>query len=771
MGIFCSTPDSISYSHPSTFEQMMSTSSALEPLIIWCDPNIKTSQYQEYIAQINRFCKFYSFTDAQQAIKFMNESKRFCHVITDGENAEQFQAMHNLDSVCSIYLFSQNAENHRKWTEAYHKTILVESNPRIFLQFLNCHLRYTSPFRLHISLKEVKQNDAIQIPSNQNLNTLLSTERFFQLAKKVFPRNSDVESLEMFYRNPEYDKLEVLKIYAQETFLYKMVNNSMNMSLGPEGKNNSCEFIIKDLQKTIKEQYQSLPKNFSGVFYKTGIMPLNLQLNFQSYLNKDVETKHFIIANKKKEQILKFVKFSTISPQEIALLTIIVPQLPENNSEGFMKLTPDLLGKIDYGEELLFNTCSKFRVLGVSYAESDELAYPQVALLYGFDIINQHLQDKNPEILIEKIDIFKKFCSKCERKSQDNFLYLDLCDPTQYFCKRCTESIKSCFLCVSPYLYQNIIPDVDQISGTKLNAMAVSYPSETTTPFYGYTCSECNKIPAELCFHCINDNKKWCKDCQKDKESCLLQGHEVILETSPYSFWSKGSQKDSQERIFLTEEEEKNDSDSDSDYARGIEAEQEGRYYDAMRFFENERMAQKNTHHTRRISMFYHLALNSTALEHFKSAEDYLVAALKIITDIYGPKHQKVAEGLINLGQFYASSFEDYDKAEEKYNEAFEIKLFVETQKSTENITLKNLLPIAFKFLKQYPKPSGKQGDVLNLFKALTTPKDEKPNLVSFLFALESAYKDNGNDEGAQECSQFLSKHVLKSDLKEMQKK
>jgi len=58
--------------------------------------------------------------------------------------------------------------------------------------------------------------------------------------------------------------------------------------------------------------------------------------------------------------------------------------------------------------------------------------------------------------------------------------------------------------------------------------------------FYGYKCSKCEIQKQKQYFTCTNCNEKCCQNCfKKGSSQCMTTGHSILLENSPFSFWSE----------------------------------------------------------------------------------------------------------------------------------------------------------------------------------------------------------------------------------------
>ena len=56
------------------------------------------------------------------------------------------------------------------------------------------------------------------------------------------------------------------------------------------------------------------------------------------------------------------------------------------------------------------------------------------------------------------------------------------------------------------------------------------------------------------CMECYKLRRVWCEDCFDEKNECLQKSHNIIAQSSPYTFWFEGMSKEDQTNMEYQKE-------------------------------------------------------------------------------------------------------------------------------------------------------------------------------------------------------------------------
>lgn len=506
-------------------------------VIVWHDPNINSQENQQYITQLKKFCDVLTFTEWQKARDFVQSSPTACHIVTSGTNGEVFaKEIHQLPSVVNIYIFCGNKDYHSQWAKNYSKVSCIEMDIQSLLSQIQSNLlswyKHASSLKLNLPAFAPIFNDSDKSQMN-NLhrflkiiprfeNRLQAKTDFLNLSKAIYssdPHNTKfLTDFEQNYN--EYDKGQTLKWYSQESFLYKVTNNCLRIATSDSIQ--YCRLLLQDIEKAIREHYQTKSKNFNGLLYRGAYLSAEEWSNLKLNLNREIEMHGFLSVSKVKNVGLNFMK---ADPSKKVFITIIVPKGPTEDEQGFAEMQE--FSEYPQEKEILFNVRSRFTVLETE----DDGPYRHLVLLYGAQGFRKYITEQNP--ILDVSIMGQLSCSHCKDASSSIFfLSLNKISPEQqiYFCNKCIDHNSAPFLCVPSVAKKETT--TRKVIGCCLLINPIDFP------FYGYECSKCKAKKQTQYFLCTDCNQTSCQSCF-EKSSTNCTSHNVILETHPFSFWSQ----------------------------------------------------------------------------------------------------------------------------------------------------------------------------------------------------------------------------------------
>jgi len=131
----------------------------------------------------------------------------------------------------------------------------------------------------------------------------------------------------------------------------------------------------------------------------------------------------------------------------------------------------------------------------------------------------------------------------------EKFLFISMSNPKNqaYYCKKCVYHGVGPFLCIST------MKSSGENCPIKTKGCLLMNSSQDKIPFYGYKCCECQAKNEKSYFSCTDCHNIWRRNCFESIKDCMEAGHSILLENSPFSFWSKEiSQNESNHLKFQT---------------------------------------------------------------------------------------------------------------------------------------------------------------------------------------------------------------------------
>ena len=630
-------------------------------VIVWHDPNVNTQENQQYIANLTKFCEVFPFTEWEKAKDYIQATQAVCHVITSGTNGELLvKEIFERENVCNIYIFCGNKEHHSSWAQNYPKISCIETNIKNLINQIQQNLLewYKKASSLNFNLPAFApifdDSDKSQmnhlhrylkvIPNFKNRQQ--AKNDFLNLSKAIYTDVQNIKYMADFERYyNDYNKSQTLRWYTQESFLYKVTNNCLRIATSDSIQ--YCRLLLKDIESAIKDHYQTKSKNFNGLLYRGAYLSEMEWLSLKENQDKEIEMHGFLSVSKEKNVALNFMR---TDPSKKALITIIVPKGPNEEEQGFAEI--EEFSRFPQEKEVLFNVRSRFTVLETEDQYSQDLPCRHLVLLYGAQGFRKFITEQNP---VRDVSIAGE--EQIVGMSQ-KLLFLSI-KTGLYYGQKYLDHDAAPFLC---------IPTMDKMvksSTVKIHGCLLMNSNHNQTPFYGYKCFNCQAKRQNSFFICTDcSGKKWCEDCFNKTSTCIEVGHNILLETSPFSFWCERMSADELNHLKF-----QNDlvQEGDEVFQQANMYFESHKYEKAIEYYslyvqENEAKGKDvnlATSYNNMGIVYYNQGKHQKALEcHLKS--------LHIRKSVYGETHPSVASSYNNIGLGYYNQGE-YNKALDYY--------------------------------------------------------------------------------------------------------
>jgi len=545
-----------------------------DSIIIWYTPDLISSDKQKYyLKELETLCPTRIFTDWKETSDFIRKQDSICHLIIRDFNEGLFakEVIKESDNnLFAIYMECPDKSDDNKLIQQYPKIKSIENTMEELLPKIKENLVFRQKekpiFKISLPAFAPVFNSTDKSEMNylhlrlkglvQFCNRTQAQRDFLKISEALFCDRAQMEEFQKNYC--EYNMREILYWYTRESFLYKVTNNLLRLA-----KSDSilyCRLVLKDIETSIKEQYELKSKSFNGLLYRGAYLSEEEWTKLEENVDKDIEMYGFLSTTKKKGIAERFV---LEDPLKKVLVTIIVlpgEDLKDQQQQGFAEVKEFSEYKAE--EEVLFNIRSRFTVLETSFQILEGIKCRHLVLLYGKQAWRRKLHEIQPHYY----ELGKKkesmTCEICEDNDESKKIFhVSLRDSGFVICGECVriEKNKKIVLDKGPFWVQGKQGKNEKL----LEGVVMKFNDGVKIPFYGYKCKECSgsgsggENKKENCYYytCIESKEKWCFECGVKKD-CLENGHNVILEQSPWSFWyEKISEKEllhleHQEKIF-----------------------------------------------------------------------------------------------------------------------------------------------------------------------------------------------------------------------------
>ena len=730
-------------------------------VIVWHDPNVCSQENKQYKVQLEKFCQVETFTEWEKASRFIQGTTAICHVITSGTNGELLvKAISLSQNISNIYIFCGNKDYHSTWAKNYAKVACVETQiQRVFDQIEQNLLKWykeASSLRLNLPAFAPIFDDWDKSEMN-NLHRYLKVlpnfrnrsqakNDFLALSKAIYSDKHNTALIASFERNyKEYNKEVILKWYTQESFLYKVTNNCLRIASCDSIQ--YCRLLLKDIERAIKEHYKEKSKHFSGALYRGAYLSQEEWESLKGNLGREIEMHGFLSVSKLKNVALNFMK---MNPSDKVFITILVPKGPNEEEQGFAEV--EEFSMYPQEKEILFNVKSRFTVLEAEDPCPEDLPYRHLVLLYGARGFRRFVTEENPvkEISIPNVEsISCSVCSCCRKSTKIFFKPIADLSNQVYFCQKCClKEDNTPLLCFSLMNNNSRNPKVT-IKGFMLN-----YPIDLKLPMYGYKCSKCQERYQEMyfkCTECSSSERKevWCENCWESQMDCLQQGHGIVLESSPFSFWCERMSENELNHMKFQD----GALEADNTFQQAQMYFENSQYEKAIEYYNIYLQQHEHNKDDSSLACVYNnLGLIYDEQEEYKKALEYFFKGLKANKSSNKENLCWVSLVCGHIGIVYGNQGE-YKKALEYHYRSLELRKSVDGESSSEVAdTYNNLALICYK-QGEMKKSLEYMEKSLEIYKLLYG--NSHPRIASSMNNIGNIYQNQGDLEKALE---FFSK-------------
>ena len=631
-------------------------------VIVWHDPDVEN--HQQYIEQLTKFCEVATFTEWEKAKDYIQNTQTVCHVVTNGELL--VKEIFEKENVSNIYVFCENKEENSDWIKNYPKISCVEKDIQKLINQIQQDLlqwyKKASSLKLNLPAFAPIFNDSDKSQMN-NLHRYLkiipnfknreqAKEDLLNLSKVIYTDPNNQKLIADFEANYNgYNKEQILRWYTIESFLYKVTNNCLRIATSDSIQ--YCRLLLQDIEQAIKDQYQQKSKEFNGLLYRGAYMSEQEWSNLKDNQDKEIEMHGFLSVSKIKNIGLHFMEDD---PSKKVFVTIIVPAGPDKEEQGFAEMHQ--YSQYPQEKEILFNVRSRFTVLEAEddYEYSAGSKCRHLVLLYGARGFRKYATKNATKVTIGNVGAIS--CAHCQAQGEKLFFYsmADGQDQENCYCKTCVDHGRS------PFLY---IPTTENKFVAEVNGALLINSNQHQIPFYGYKCCVCQAKRKKQYFMCTDCNgKKWCENCfEEEAVTCLQANHSLVLETSPYTFWSEKMSENEFAHLRYQNSSVRKGPDVFQQaemYTQTNEHEKALEYY---KLYIEENEAKGKDHNL--ATAYNNIGLIYQRQRKYKEALKYNLKSLEIEEALdRNDNHQTMANTYNNIGIIYVHQ-KEYDKAAE----------------------------------------------------------------------------------------------------------
>lgn len=666
-----------------------------DSLIIWLDTDAISSKQSGSAKKLEAICELKILDTLQDVIDLVQKTKSYCTIIAPEANGEELvKNIHDRDDVGSIFILTDNKDGQIQWASKYKKKVQVSTDLKDIIEKVDkciqdwsnkkSSLRQDLPvFSPIFNDDDTTDNNYLKINLmglSQFENRPQSKKDFLSLAKLVYCDKKNEKEFNKQYDG--YDKQKIIKWYTADSFLYKLTNNCLRIA-----KSDTIYYsrlILKDLERAIKEIYQSESKMFSGLLYRGVYISDEEWAQLEQNCGKDIEMYGFMSTSKDKDIAIGYMQEDM---NKKIFITVIVPDALNGEGQGFAEI--EKYSEFETEAEVLFNIRSRFTVLKTTMMKDGPVEYRHLVLLYGAQEIRKHLLMQNPVIEL-KVDTDKLECAKCKLTSEKALLFADIGNPDKKICYKCLDSVKD----QSDILALVSLPiDQKDVYNIKLEGRLARW-KEMDCPFYGYSCSSCKGSDANgyfVCQSCPESKRRLCNPCFENNPHCIEKGHLIIFENRPYTFWY--------EKMSEMEHVQ-------SGYKYHVENQGDALYFTnqpekAKEYFE--KSLEQNAAKDETLASVLHQKLGRVyeELAQLDKAMDHYWGALRLKKKIYGDVHIEIASSYGIIGSLH-HSLGQFEKAKGFHKRALKIYKLLQGDNSPQVGRCYDKLGIIYYELDQY---------------------------------------------------------------------
>lgn len=425
-----------------------------EFLLVFYHPDVHTEIMKEYCLQLKQICEIKTFEDWREAADFIENShtQTDFSVVTSEANGEIFlDKIVNQDNVFSMTVLCLNGSMVIPWIRKYigkkstsiqpsFQVLKIWAQKEVIRWQRDSYLRLNFPvFAPIFDDYERSENNYLYFYLTELVkfgNREQSKKDFLSLARNLYRDTHNMNDFEKDYN--DYHMANILRWYTKESFVYKLANNCLRLAK-PDTVYYS-RFILKDLEAAIKERYWTKSHHFSGLLHRAAYITKEEWVRLEQNQEKEIEMYGFLSTTKNKNVAETFAQEDR---DQKAVITIVVPELPDHEGQGFAEVAEYSLYSEE--EEILFNVRSRFTILKVGLEDIDGVTYRHLILLYGAQEIRRFISKTNPVIEINLTDVKRSQCGICtaEIELEKSCLFINLKKTDEHICYRCVKKASS----------------------------------------------------------------------------------------------------------------------------------------------------------------------------------------------------------------------------------------------------------------------------------------------------------------------------------------
>jgi len=658
--------------------------------VIWYDPH-RTSEAKEILVQevdLEEKNIYTSFEELQKRIENSNDLP-YHLILTGKEEAKKIiKEITSFQKMISLYIYCDDPSevriNNRK---VIVEETLQDLTPRIIERIrTNSRLKHAFPafatqfdawekshiFYLHYYLKGLINFQ----------NRRQAQEDFLRLAKRIYDPKMIFDFEKEYY---DYNKEQILAWYIKESPVYKLVNNCLRIATSDSIL--YCRYILRDLERAIKDQYQQKSHKFNGVVYRGAYTSKDEWEKLQKNVGKEIEMYGFISTSRSIEIAKDFVGNKT---ENKIFITIIIPPLSAiiSDEQGFAEISEH---NIFDEAEILFNVRSKFKIVNTGMIKIDRLGKidcRHLVLLYGPHLLRKDMTEGNQPRQIELKLSPEVECTKCSSKDR---LFVFNQEKTEIYCIKCL--LKTSIPKSTPLFALDLKKDVgvNEKIMKDFKGKFLSFNKTISFSNCGYKCHNCERTNLERYFRWIALNGKetieQCFECFEKKEQ--IESDIFFLEETPHEFW-----------LEYQAEWEKIDSNYQKELSERIKDESQAEVFMEVQRFDLcieyekrtlSKLVTKRWSEMQKLDIFDMLGRAYQESGEHKKALEYFQMVLGIRKAIHGKEHPDIGLSYSRLASVH-DSLGDHNKAIDYFKEAGTIaekaygKIHQEVAKAYNNI-------------------------------------------------------------------------------------
>jgi len=471
-------------------------------------------------------------------------------------------------------------------------------------------------------------------------NRKQAKDDFINLARKIYQdKKKTLNEFEGDYS--DYNKKKILRWYTKPSPIYRMINNCLRMSSLDSIL--YCRFLLKDLERAIREHYKEESNNFNGMVFRGAYISSEEWEKLKKNVGKEIEMYGFLSTSVSSKTALDFARDDT---KNKIFITIIIPPLPELDEQGFADISQ--ISELPKEKEILFNVRSRFKILelGVFKIDNQQNTCRHLVLLYGAQTLRKFMTNSQPSLAMElalpSSDLKCQLCGSREKL---------------FGLKKHGSEVR----CVNCLIREGVPKDIpllalgsQNVDKISLKGKLLSFNPDVSVIFYGYKCNDCGVSGEEEKYYKWIEAKsqKMLQQCSKcfEKKTEIKPYHILISEGGPYAMWQEYQSESEKINSEFHEAEFLKDRDQDDVY-------QEARRFDLSLEYQKRKVNKLSRKRAREMDKLSHFDCIGQALQKLgkhQQALQYHNKILDLRKKLYRGENLAIARSYHGLALVYA---------------------------------------------------------------------------------------------------------------------